>query len=266
MSFDATPYTIQVQGGKSYLTVQGRLAWFRHMHKDHHFEVETSAPSFTRLVDDETIVTVVVTIKIVRPDGTVQIGSSIGSSPFTRTEFDKQTRQLKTVAMYDAPERAATGAVGRALGQLGYGTDDLLEPGRSDGLVDSPAPSRPAPRQAPAAPPPAGEGWVVRQPLQQQAQQQQGQQQIRDPGAPASDKQREFILSLANRAKVPVNQLQAYVRGAYGTSLDQITKGIASDLITLLNDKNFRGLPVTAAAAPEPPDPDYEFAWDDEDR
>lgn len=103
--------------GKEYLLVPHRIVWFREEHPNY---------SITSTVIDQT--DKYVTMKAVIRN----------EAAYTLSEAHK-TEHFEHFA--DALEKAETGAIGRALANLGYGTayaQELLDHGENDKLVDTP--------------------------------------------------------------------------------------------------------------------------------
>lgn len=117
--FDVKKHLIRVQGGREYLPVAYRLVWFREEHSD--FGIATSP---------------------------IVIDAEKGYAVFHATVTDAEGRTLaegtkmETARGFaDYCEKAETGAIGRALGVLGYGTQ--FAPEFDEGverIVDSPVP------------------------------------------------------------------------------------------------------------------------------
>lgn len=128
--------------GKQYLQVAHRLVWFREDHPD--WAIETNVVSHS---DDKTIAKAV----IKDPSGRALAD---GYKQETQKDFS------------DHLEKALTGAIGRALAVLGYGTAHAQELDEEHRIVDAPVtapvsrpqysqPMQPAPQQrAPVAPAP----------------------------------------------------------------------------------------------------------------
>lgn len=117
--------------GKPYMQVQWRLVWFREEHPDYCIE--------TRIVDysDE--------FSIVR----AEIRDNNGKLLATATK--KETAQ----GFSDHLEKAETGAIGRALGHVGYGTQFAVELDEGERIVDSPITTTTIRYQAPEPIPPS---------------------------------------------------------------------------------------------------------------
>jgi hypothetical protein len=118
MAFDVKKHLITVQGGREYLPVAYRLVWFREEHPD--WGVETEA-----LVMDPERGVFVFRARVHDADGRLVASGS----------------KMETVRGFpDACEKAETGAIGRALGVLGYGTQFC--PGFDDGAAGADGPDR----------------------------------------------------------------------------------------------------------------------------
>ncbi len=124
MAFDPSPYLMNLKG-KQYLPVQARLLWFREEHPE-----GTITTELVRYHEQDKmwVVRAVVTV----PNG----GHATGHKQETERDFPA-----------GALEKAETGAIGRALAALGYGTAYALELDEGERLADSPAqPAKAAPR------------------------------------------------------------------------------------------------------------------------
>ncbi|MFQ3610488.1 MAG: hypothetical protein SNJ72_03240 [Fimbriimonadales bacterium] len=112
MAFNVRKHLIQVRGGRHYLPVAARVAWFRDEHPD--WSIETH-PLHTDLEQGVAVFQAVV------KDVSGRVIAS-ATKMETRTDFP------------DYLEKAETGAVGRALALCGYGTQ--FAPELSEGSVD----------------------------------------------------------------------------------------------------------------------------------
>jgi len=105
--------------GKDYLMVAYRLIWFTEENPS--YDIVTN---YLNLTDDQTVAHI--TVRIFNPEGKL-VKSASGTKRETKKDFPDHT------------EKAETGALGRALAMLGYGTQfaiqDLDEGQR---LADSP--------------------------------------------------------------------------------------------------------------------------------
>lgn len=128
-AFDPADHMIELRG-REYLEVRYRVMWLRDRHPDARITTE-----FVKLTDQEAIVRAVVEI----PGG----GSADGV--YRETPAGAKQAQGKYV------EKAQTGAIGRALAFLGFGTANAAELEADDeGLVaDTPEPKRPPPEPKP---------------------------------------------------------------------------------------------------------------------
>lgn len=119
--------------GKPYMQVAQRLVWFTE--EAPRYTVETN---FLKLTDEETVAHVKVVI--MNEDG------SVNRMAYATKREDKK-------AFADHTEKAETGAIGRALAILGFGTQfaiaDLEE---GDRLADSPVATNPPKQGPPSAP------------------------------------------------------------------------------------------------------------------
>ncbi|HEY3413919.1 MAG TPA: hypothetical protein VGM51_12830 [Armatimonadota bacterium] len=116
MPFNVKKHLIRVQGGREYLPVAYRLVWFRDEHPD--WGIDTHPVS----VDVEKGIAVF-QAAIHNSEGRLM---SSGTKMETARNFG------------DFVEKAETGAIGRALGVLGYGTQFAPEFDERDRLVDTP--------------------------------------------------------------------------------------------------------------------------------
>ena len=145
--FKPSDHLIQLQG-KDYLQVMWRLVWLRAEHPDAVIVTE-------RLGFDDQFAMFKATVSI--PGG----GSATGHKLETRANFG------------DYAEKAETGAVGRALGMLGYGTQFAPEFDEGDQIADSPVARPQVARPAPSPvnrPAPQGGGQAAPGPRATQAQ------------------------------------------------------------------------------------------------
>lgn len=126
-------YFVVAQGGKQYLTVAGRLVWFRDVHPDWDLFTEVVKVEWDGQKDDYAICR----CDIYRPVLNEKTGETqmFHVSSATKTE----TRQ----GFGDFLEKAETGSVGRALALLGFGTQFAQELDEKNRIVDSPQPSQP---------------------------------------------------------------------------------------------------------------------------
>ncbi len=116
MAFDPSPYLMNLKG-KQYLPVQARLLWFREEHPNG--DITTELVRYHE-EDKMWVVRALVTV----PGG----GQATGHKQETERDFPA-----------GALEKAETGAIGRALAALGYGTAYALELDEGERLADSPA-------------------------------------------------------------------------------------------------------------------------------
>jgi hypothetical protein len=123
--FDPSKHLITLQG-KDYLPVAFRVMWFRDEHPD--YGIQTSA---------------------------IVLDTERGIAVFEARVTDETGRVLSTgtksetlKGFSDFIEKAETGAIGRALGMLGYGTQFAPELDEGERIVDSP--QRPSGQPQPA--------------------------------------------------------------------------------------------------------------------
>lgn len=136
MAFNVKQHLMTVQGGKLYLPVAYRLVWFREEHPD--WGIQTDP-----IVCD------------------VEKGIFLWHARITNAEgrVVAEGSKMETIRGFaDAAEKSETGAIGRALGVLGYGTQFCPEFDEADRIVDSPMPigdGNGRPERPPAAPKPS---------------------------------------------------------------------------------------------------------------
>lgn len=116
MSFNPQQHLTKVKG-KDYLEVKWRLVWFRKEHPDYRIDTE-----FLILDMDQGIAVCQATISD-------QEGNPLAKG--SKTEYKS--------GFFDFVEKAETGAIGRALATLGYGTQFAPELEEGERIVDSPA-------------------------------------------------------------------------------------------------------------------------------
>lgn len=135
MSFDAAAHLTNIKG-KEYLEVKWRVVWFRQEHPaDQGWGIETSALELTA---DRAVWRA----QIIDPEGRVVATGTKSETPR---------------GFADYIEKAETGAIGRALALLGYGTQwaaDELDEGER--IVDSPVARAYDDEPAPTPAPPPG--------------------------------------------------------------------------------------------------------------
>lgn len=120
MAFDASKHLIRVQGGREYLPVAWRLVWFRSEHPDYGIATEP-------IVCDTEAGLFVWHARI-----TDEAGRTVAEGT-----------KLETARSFSDPlEKAETGAIGRALGVLGYGTQFAPEFDEEDHIADAPQPRK----------------------------------------------------------------------------------------------------------------------------
>ncbi|KXS42982.1 MULTISPECIES: hypothetical protein [unclassified Candidatus Frackibacter] len=115
MSFNPKKHLTKVKG-KDYLEVKWRLVWFREEHP--HYGIDTE---FLILDMDQGIAVCQATISN-------EEGQDLAKG--TKTEYK--------ASFFDFVEKAETGAIGRALAALGYGTQFAPELEEGERIVDSP--------------------------------------------------------------------------------------------------------------------------------
>jgi hypothetical protein len=118
MAFDAKKHLIRLQGGREYLPVAYRLVWFRQEHAGWGIQTEP-------IVCDVEKGVYVWHARITDETGRVMA---------------EGTKMETALGFADATEKSETGAIGRALGVLGYGTQFCAEFDEGERLADSPIP------------------------------------------------------------------------------------------------------------------------------
>jgi hypothetical protein len=219
---------VRILSGNEYLDVKWRVVWFRQDHPDWSITTEIVEHSFK--------------------DGFAMFKASViternGSLLVLATGYGSETHA-------DFPagyvEKAETKAIGRALALMGYGTSSLPDDGER--IADTPVDRSGRRDPNPPISRPQGQTQPVFTPRQQT---QTGQSYpMRDPGVPATPAQVDLIIKIAARKKLDADAMEAHVQAQYGRSLADLTKGNASDLITLIKDDTFTSFGV-AAAGPE---------------
>ena len=115
MSFKPKEHLSKIKG-KDYLEVKWRLVWFREDHPD--YEIDTE---FIELDIDQGIA---VCRAVIKDNESRQLACG------SKTEYK--------ASFFDYVEKSETGAIGRALATLGYGTQFAPELEEGDRIVDSP--------------------------------------------------------------------------------------------------------------------------------
>lgn len=141
-SFDPRGRFVQLkgkQGSQDYLQVKDRLVWFREVYPDGTILTEEIEVDTKRVVEVETFVwsnekrrsekVMKSALGYARFKATVTNGHG-GSATGTKTEC--------AANFADYVEKAESGAVGRALSFLGFGTQSAVEFDEGDRVVDSP--------------------------------------------------------------------------------------------------------------------------------
>ena len=119
MAFDPKKHLMKVKGGADYLEVKWRLVWFREQFPAGVIESEA-------LHMDDKVAIFRATVTAVDENG-VHKGSATGYKRCTADQFK-----------FGHIEKAETGAIGRALACLGFGTQFEPEFDEGDQIVDSP--------------------------------------------------------------------------------------------------------------------------------
>lgn len=140
-------------GASDYLPVQWRLVWFREACPDGTIETEMLHLDLDKEMEEETYVW---NQEKKRSEKVVKVAK--GVAIFRATVKDGKggvaigTKMEKAVSFPDFLEKSETGAIGRALAALGYGTQFAPELSEGDRIVDSPVeaetPRLPAPTRS----------------------------------------------------------------------------------------------------------------------
>ncbi len=147
-SFNPNEHLIQLkssQGAKDYLPVQWRLVWFRTICPQGMIETEMLHLDLDRDTEEETFVW---SQEKRRSEKVIKHAN--GFVIFKATVKDGKggiatgTKSEKAASFPDFIEKAETGAIGRALAALGYGTQFAPELDEAHRIVDSPVERYPA--------------------------------------------------------------------------------------------------------------------------
>lgn len=142
MAFNPQEHTIQLkskEGYKDYLPVQWRLVWFREQCPQGTIDVEEVLVDLDREVEEEAFVW---NAEKRRSEKIVKHGR--GYARFRAVVTDGKggratgTKSENAASFPDFIEKAETGAIGRALAALGYGTQFAPEMDEAHRIVDSP--------------------------------------------------------------------------------------------------------------------------------
>lgn len=140
--FNAKEHLIQLkskQGTQDYLPVQWRLVWFREACPDGTIETEVLHLDLDKEMEEEVYVW---NQEKKRNDKVRKVAK--GVAIFRATVKDGKggiamgTKMEKAVSFPDFLEKSETGAIGRALAALGYGTQFAPELAEHERIVDSP--------------------------------------------------------------------------------------------------------------------------------
>lgn len=149
MTFNPNEHTIQLKskdGYKDYLPVQFRLVWFREQCPDGTIDTEEMMVDLDREVEEEAFVW---NAEKRRSEKVVKHGR--GYARFRAVVTDGKggratgTKSENAASFPDFIEKAETGAIGRALAALGYGTQFAPELDEAHRIVDSPMDRQSAP-------------------------------------------------------------------------------------------------------------------------
>lgn len=140
--FNPNDHVIQLksrEGSKDYLPVQYRLVWFREKCPNGTIETEMIHLDLDRVTEEETYVW---SNEKRRSEKVTK--TALGIAIFKATVKDGNggvatgTKSEKAASFPDYIEKAETGAIGRALTALGYGTQFAPELSEEHRIVDSP--------------------------------------------------------------------------------------------------------------------------------
>lgn len=146
-TFNPNDHVIQLKsrdGSKDYLPVQWRLVWFREQCPHGTIETEMIHLDLERMTQDESFVW-----NNEKRRSEKVIKEAPGIAIFKATIKDGKggvatgTKSEKAASFPDYIEKAETGAIGRALAALGYGTQFAPELSEEHRIVDSPVDRQP---------------------------------------------------------------------------------------------------------------------------
>jgi hypothetical protein len=124
--FNPAEHFRKVQGGRDYLEVKYRLLWWREEHPEGHITTELIHADYS--------------------NGYYVVKATVGWCDAQGRDVHATGHKSEAVRDFaDALEKAETGAVGRALALLGYGTEQALELDEDSRVVDGPATREPRP-------------------------------------------------------------------------------------------------------------------------
>lgn len=147
-AFNPNEHLIQLRsrdGSKDYLPVQWRLVWFREQCPEGTIETEEILVDLDREVEEESFVWNAEKRRSERV-----IKHSRGYARFRAIVTDGKggratgTKSENAASFADYIEKAETGAIGRALAALGYGTQFAPDLDEAHRIVDAPVEQRPA--------------------------------------------------------------------------------------------------------------------------
>jgi hypothetical protein len=208
--------------GQDYLRVADRVVWFREEHPD--------GVIHTELLEHEIGKYAVFKATVVNSNQ----GSATGYGSETFGDFK------------DYLEKAEAKALGRALGNLGYGTASALADDGADHnrVVDAPV---------------SRGGNTSGNLVTGKGQGNPANANLNNPDRPATDKQREFIRNLGRDIQFTEASLNDEIDQVYGGSLANMTAGDASEYINLLQQRKAGGVkydPGAQSHAAPPADDD----------
>jgi hypothetical protein len=143
--FNPTLHLIQLkskQGSQDYLPVQWRLVWFRELCPDGSIETEMLLLDLDRETEEESYAW---NNETRRSEKVVKRAQGI--AVFRATVKDGKggiatgTKMERAASFGDYCEKAETGAIGRALAALGYGTQFAPDLDEHERIVDAPVPT-----------------------------------------------------------------------------------------------------------------------------
>ena len=141
-TFNPNDHVMQLkskQGSQDYLPVQWRLVWFRQDHPDGTIHTEIVHLDLDALTEEETYVW-----NNEKRHSEKVVKTAKGVAIFKATITDGKggmatgTKMEKAASFSDFLEKAETGAIGRALAALGYGTQFAPELNEQHRIVDAP--------------------------------------------------------------------------------------------------------------------------------
>jgi len=230
MTYDPKKHLMLIKG-KEYLPVKERLIWWREEHPNGSVSTEIVHADYERnyYVCKATV------------SWTDEAGHTISATG----------HKSESVKDFGEPmEKAETGAIGRALAMLGYGTQFAHELDEGARIVDSPVDARPAPhtqRQSPAKPTVAQSDGDQRS-AAIVAQQKQAAARGDRPGRPDRTASDEELLTRGNSLLAADTGAQQAL-AARKTSLEVLNSETLAATVTWLTDRATKSLHLEATTA-----------------